>query len=77
MCFSKPKSPDIKPAPTPDPTPIAVQTTESGVSSIEERRKKLKDMRMGLSSTIKTSPIGTPGQSLAAPSLIGKTKLGQ
>lgn len=74
MCFSSPKPPDVKEPPKADPTPQNVEGKESGVNSMEDRRKKLRNMRMGLASTMKSQQSESI---LAAPSLVGKERLGQ
>lgn len=67
-----PATPVPDPAPTPTPSDVSPQITQ------QERLAKLKKMRFGLASTIKTSPKGITGAGadLTNRSLQGKPKLG-
>lgn len=79
MCFGgSPKTPSVTPAPTPSPTPTISPSSVSPASSNQSRQKRLESLRMGMMSTIKTSPKGLTGtgSDLLAPSLTGKTMLG-
>jgi hypothetical protein len=61
MCiFGTPKTPSVSPAPAPAPAPTPVQS-EGVIGDEESRRKRLQRQRMGLYSTIKTSPRGILG----------------
>jgi pyruvate/2-oxoglutarate dehydrogenase complex dihydrolipoamide acyltransferase (E2) component len=78
MCVSTPKAPEAPKAvapPAPAPTPEA---EEVSVSSAEDtRREKLRRLRSGLASTIKTSAQGVLGTSGSMyDQSQGKTKLG-
>lgn len=55
MCFSQP-SYDSTPAPAPAPTPTASDADPQKTAS--DRQKKLEALRLGLASTIRTSPTG-------------------
>lgn len=75
--FSKPKSPAMPaaaplPAPAPVPTPSEVSPQVAG----DARRKKLEQLRRGLSSTIKTRGIVGSGAELQPSSLVGSSTLG-
>lgn len=60
MCFGGGGNvPDPQPAPAPAPTPVPTEV--SPIQSQQERTSKLASMRMGLASTIKTSPAGVTG----------------
>lgn len=55
MCMSKPKPPAAQPPPpTPPPSPVILPEEIGGTLSETDRRKRLNNMRYGLSSTIKT-----------------------
>lgn len=71
MCFSSPKSPAPTPLPPPAPTPIAA---ESNIGADAARRTQLEKLRMGLASTIKTSPRGLTG---SGANLVGSTTTGK
>ena len=81
MCMSSPsmpetKAPAVTPAPTPAPLPSAEPTASTSgavVQTDDERKKRLKAMRQGLASTIKTSPLGIIG---TGEQTAGKTTLG-
>ena len=80
MCssmFKTPKAPEapkVMPAPDPAPTPTA---EEPAVQSTEDTRKsRLKKMRSGLASTIKTKPSGLVGSLYDSGSSAGKSMLG-
>ncbi len=85
MCFFSRKQPSIptSPAPVappaPAPTPVITPSEISPQIQGEARRKRREQLRFGLASTIKTSARGLTGRGpeLSAPSLTGKTKLGQ
>jgi hypothetical protein len=68
-------APAPTPMPPPAPTPVA---TEGGGASDAARRAALQKMRMGLASTIKTSPRGLTGSgaNLVGANQSGKSKLG-
>lgn len=79
MCFGgSPKIPTVTAPPTPAPTPTISPSSVSPASSNQSRQKRLESLRMGMMSTIKTSPKGISGTSadLLAPSITGKTMLG-
>ena len=79
-CWGGGGSPE-PPAPTkpPDPAPTPTPSDVSPQISQEERRRKLKNLRFGLASTIKTSSKGISGAGadLTNRSLQGKKKLGE
>lgn len=78
MCFGSPKTPEVKQAPTPSPTPSVMPAESSPMASGEARRKRLEQLRSGIASTINTGPRGITGQGaeLKPPSLTGKSLLG-
>ena len=79
MCFGgKTKTPAVQAAPAPSPTPTITPSESESMMSESERRNRLKRLRSGMASTIKTSPKGVTGEGtdLMGPSLLGKDKLG-
>jgi hypothetical protein len=76
MCIgSKPKAPAVTPAPAPSPIPAPSESSPQGVDA--ERRSRLKKLRHGLMSTIKTSPRGLTGEGAELSGMsAGKAKLG-
>jgi hypothetical protein len=58
MCFGSTSAPQLPPtpAPTPMPTPIGDAVNTEG-----QRADKIKKMKQGMLSTIKTSPAGVMG----------------
>lgn len=72
MCFSKPKTPSVPPTPSPAPIPTPVETSPMAAEDV--RRQRIKQLRAGFASTIKTSPVGGVFQENKAQL---KTKLGQ
>lgn len=79
MCFGgKPKTPAVQAAPEPSPAPVITPSESESMVSEAERKNRLKRLRAGLASTIKTSPKGVAGNEadLMSQSLTGKDKLG-
>ena len=78
MCFGGGGKPSYQPPPTPAPSPqvLAPTMTESAKTD-SERQQKLKRLRSGLASTIKTGAKELTGSgSDVTQQLLGKEKLG-
>ena len=78
MCISTPKAPEApKASPPPAPAPVPVPEEVAPQSAESSRTSRLKRLRAGLASTIKTSPKGVlgTGEDLYS-SMGGKTQLG-
>jgi len=80
MCFfGKPAQPEIKAAPEitappkPSPLPAPVPTETASTTTAEGRRKRIRQIRYGMLSTIRTSPAGVTGDLTSG---IGKQTLG-
>lgn len=77
MCLSTPKAPEAPKAiapPAPSPRPSAEETAPQSAES--SRRNRLRRLRSGLASTIKTSAQGILNTGSLYASATGKTKLG-
>jgi hypothetical protein len=74
MCGGKQKTPEL-PA-TPAPTPIPTPTTTEPVVSEDQRANKIRNLKMGIASTIKTSPGGVSGTGSDLSTSQGKKTLG-
>lgn len=65
MCFGsigkQPEIPALEPIPTPAPSPTVTPSVVSAQSAEAVRKNRLKSIRTGLASTIKTSPMGVTG----------------
>lgn len=80
MCFfSSPKvsPPQATPAPEPAPPPTVVPTQVDSQVTEKERRNRVKQLRLGIASTIKT-PLGinSGNSSELGGSLVGRKTLG-
>jgi hypothetical protein len=62
---------------TPDPSPMPTQPTSTAPIQTEgQRQSKIKNLKQGILSTIKTSPAGVTGTGSDLNSGVGKKTLG-
>ena len=75
MCFGgKQKTPELPAVPAPTPIPTPAQTAP--LVAEDQRARKIQNLKMGMASTIKTSPAGVSGTGADLAAGVGKKTLG-
>ena len=72
MCFGRTQTPELPS--TPAPSPVPMPSNVSPVATEGQRALKIAQMKKGILSTIKTSPVGITG---AGVDLTGASVAGQ